>query len=61
MSYRPFKKQVKKVDLAKLEDYDLYFEEVPPATLYKLQRTFSRNMRKLKVAQPNPKSIEDTW
>ncbi len=50
MSYRPFKKQSKKVDLAKIQDYDLYFEEVPPAALYKLRRTFSRNMRKLKTA-----------
>ncbi len=50
MSYRPFKKRdvTKKVDLRKLKDFDLYFEEVPPATLYKFQRAMNRSMRKLK-------------
>ena len=50
MNYRPLKKRVKKVNLAKLEDYDLYFEEVPPAAIYKLRRSLNRNMRKLKLA-----------
>lgn len=50
MGYRPFKKQSKKVDLSKLEDFDLYFEEVPPTAAYKLQRSLKRSMRKLKFA-----------
>lgn len=50
MSYRPFKRRTKKVNLARLKDYDLYFEEVPPSAAYKLQRALRRNMRKLKTA-----------
>ena len=51
MSYRPFKKEAKsKVDLRKLKDFDLYFEEVPPTTLYKLQKSMNRSLRKLKFA-----------
>ena len=50
MSYRPFKKQHVKVDLRKLQDFDLYFEEVPPAALYKFQKALNRNLRKLKLA-----------
>lgn len=51
MSYQPFKKQSKvKVELRKLKDFDLYFEQVPPTTVYKLQRAMNRRLRKLKLA-----------
>lgn len=51
MSYRPFKKQTRiKIDLRKLSDFDLYFEEVPPLAMYKVQKALNRNIRKLKLA-----------
>lgn len=51
MSYKSTKKQRNpKIELRKLKDFDLYFEEVPPTVIYKLQRTLNRNLRKLKVA-----------
>ena len=50
MGYKRFKKQSKKVNIARLEDYDLFFEEVPATTAYKLKRALNRNMRKLKLA-----------
>lgn len=50
MSYRPFKRQTKKINVTKLEDFDLFFEEVPPLKAYKLKRAINRNIRKLKLA-----------
>ena len=50
MSYRPFKRQQIKINVAKLDDFDLFFEEIPPVKAYKLKRAINRNIRKLKFA-----------
>jgi len=50
MKYRSLKKRSKKIDLRKVEDYELYFEEIPPTTAYKIQRALSRSLRKLRIA-----------
>lgn len=51
MSYRPIKKQLRnKINISQVDDFDLYFEKIPPTTAYKLRRVMNRNMRKLKLA-----------
>ena len=50
MSYNLFKKKRRQVKLQNITDYDLYFEEIPPAKAYKLRRAINRNLRKLKTA-----------
>lgn len=51
MTYRPLKKQMRsKLNISKLDDFDLYFEQIPARTAYKLHRAINRNMRKLKLA-----------